>query len=177
MTWRKTGSEFDGECAHVDLSDAAYRTHQEAIGHVYEVGSMECVFAKKRVRNFAHSDDAEQAVRELLEHGFWVDEGSTYRIVHHEDVIRQSLVAQGNKQVRDKKAQQARRDRQATTPAEPNVSADVSADTDRQTDRHLRDASEPTCKHGVRNGSMKEPWPVEKGQLLCSDCTRERKGA
>lgn len=178
MTWRKTGSEFDDECADINLSDAAYRTHQEAIGFVYRIESDACTFAKSAVRRFATSDHSTTAIKELLDHGFWKDRDDRYEVVHHADVIRESLHAQAAKRDRDRAAQQRSRERRSKYQDPPPVSADVSADTrqtDRQTDRHLGAGMTQTCKHGVRGGSKPDSWFTDG--MACSDCARERKGA
>lgn len=173
MTWRKTGAEFDAECDSVEMSDAAYRTHQEGIGYIYETSNMACSFPRRKVTKFANSQDVENAVRELLSLGFWRELGDRYEVVHHADVIRQSLAAQAKKLTRDKKAQQAYRDRQAgksqpenSTAETPTVSADVSADTDRQTDKQLGAGVPSTCHHGTDL----DLWP-------CVTCQREAKSA
>lgn len=173
MTWRKTGAEFDAECDAVEMTDAAYRTHVEGIGYIYETSAMTCSFAKRKVSKFANSTDAERGVRELLDLGFWRDLGDRYEVLHHADVIRQSLAAQSKKLLRDKKAQQAHRDRKRaesqevnSTSETPPVSADVSADTDRQTDRQLESAGSKTCHHG----NEVTVWP-------CMKCQWEAKSA
>ena len=119
MTWVKLGAEFNSECALQGLSDAAYRTHSEAIGWLYEVEDTSCRIPKRLFRRFAASDGAEAAVEELIAASFWKDAGAVWVLVHHASVIRQSIAAQQDKRKRDQKAQ--RRYRQ-------KVSADVSAD-------------------------------------------------
>lgn len=181
MTWRKTGSEFDDECANVELSDAAYRTHMEAIGFIYTVEAMPCTFAKSKIRRFASSDETTAAIKELVAHGFWRDLGDRFEVVHHADVIRQSLAAQAKKRDRDKRSQQAHRERQIKAEEGGSVSADVSAyvipDADRQTDKQLRAGRIQTCEHGVTNGDQREVWGERKGQLLCHQCDRARRSA
>ena len=148
MTWSKYGSEYSDEIANACLSDAAYRTHTEAIGWVYRIEDLKLRIPKHLVRRFAGSDDYELAVKELAEAGFWRDRGDTWEIVHHADVIRQSIQAQRQKRDRDKRAQQARRKRVAAAPEPGSVSGDVSADisagvigdTDSQTDRSFPSA-------------------------------------
>ncbi len=153
MTWAKYGSEYSDEIANAGLSDAAYRTHTEAIGWLYRIEDLKLRIPKHLLRRFAGSDDYETAVKELAEVAFWRDRGDTWEIVHHADVIRQSIQAQRQKRDRDKRAQQARRNRVAAGPEPPaasgGVSADVSAgvmgDTDSQTDRSF-----PSAPHTQR---------------------------
>jgi len=165
MTWRKTGTEFDDDCANVDLSDAAYRTHQEAIGFIYRIESDVCRIAKSAVRRFATSKDATDAIKELIGHGFWKDRDSHYEVVHHADVITESLHAQQGKRDRDRAAKQRQRSKQGKDSEDEPVSGDVSADsrqTDRQTDKQLGSPMKPTCDHGVETRYWK-----------CTDCESE----
>ncbi len=138
MTWTKLGDEFSDECANSGLSDAAYRTHVEAIAWLYRVERMDLQIPKHLLRRFVGSDDWENAVRTLLALDWWRDRGAYYQLVHHEDVIRQSIAAQQAKRTRDKRAQadkRRREDRKAQEVSD-DVSADVIPDTDRQTDKH-----------------------------------------
>lgn len=183
MTWRKTGSEFDDECALADLSNGAYRTHMEAIGYIYGVELMTCRFPKRSLPRFAASPSLSADINELIGAGFWKDADKDYEVVHHADVIRQSLAAQNGKRARDKKAQRNHRARQTqgenTTEGVPVVSADVSADvsgdTDRQTDKQLGGPVKTNCSHGVPAGDKPDSWFSEG--MACADCARERKGA
>ena len=119
MTWTKLGAEFNSECALAGLSDAAYRTHSEAIGWLYEVEETSCRIPKRLFQRFAGSEDAEAAVGQLTGIGFWKDAGAVWVVLHHAGVVRQSIAAQQDKRSRDAKAQRRRRRK---------VSADVSAD-------------------------------------------------
>jgi hypothetical protein len=134
MTWPKFGTEFPDDCAEADLSDAAYRTHAEAIIYLYGQENFALTVKKSTMRRWAGSKHAEQAAAELVAKGFWRDGAAQWTVVHHANVIRQSLAAQQLKRERDKKAQEKFRNKAS------DISADVSADqaatqTDRQTDR------------------------------------------
>lgn len=183
MTWRKTGVEFDDQCADVEMTDAAYRTHMEAIGYLYKTESQTGRITNSAIRRFATSSAAPAAIKELCDVGFWANRGSHYEVIHHAEVIAESLDAQTAKRDRDRAAKQRQRAKQAPKTEggpEPDVSGGVSADTrqtDRQTSKHLGRRSMTTCEHGIPNGQTVEPWSDEQGQLVCSDCTRERKGA
>lgn len=131
MTWCKLGAEFDDECAAAGLSDAAYRTHVEAIGFLYRVERYDCRIPKHLIRRFAGSTAYDIAIKELVKIGYWREEDEAYFVMHHRDVVRQSLVAQQAKRSRDRTAQAKKRARQS----QKDVSADVSAATDRQTDK------------------------------------------
>jgi uncharacterized protein YdaU (DUF1376 family) len=130
MTYAKFGSEFPDRLAADGVSDAAWRTHAEAIMWLYHVEQWDLRIPKHMLRRIAGSIDWETAVKDLVAAGYWADDGNAWVIRHHSKVIIGSLAAQAAKRERDRKAQQARRDRLR------NVSADVSADlTDRQSDR------------------------------------------
>jgi len=130
MTWAKYGAEFWDECANAELSDAAARTHAEAIGWVYRVERTDLRIPKHLVRRFVGSPQWDVAVRDLVAAGFWQDSGDAYVVVHHGDVIRASIAAQRLKRERDKRSQRQWRKRNI----DPDVSGDVSAYADSQTD-------------------------------------------
>jgi hypothetical protein len=149
MTWAKTGVEFPDQCADAGLSDAAYRTHHEVISWLYRIDRQDVgdlAIPRNMVRRIAGSDDYDHAVKDLVACGFWLDAGDHYILVHHGDVVKQSLMAQRLKRNRDKAAQQAWRERNKATAqsgvsdnVSDNVSADASPDvsdyTDKQTNK------------------------------------------
>ena len=105
MTYAKKGTEFPDDCAYVGLSDAAYRTHDEAITWLYRVENIDLRIAKHLVPRFVGSAHWRAAVDELIAVKFWTDDDDAYVVVHHADVIRQGIVAQQRKRARDKAAQ------------------------------------------------------------------------
>jgi hypothetical protein len=133
MTWVKTGAEFPDDCANVGLSDAAYRTHHEAITWLYTVERMDMLIPKRLAGRVMFSSSAPAAVTELVAHGWWKDVGEAWELRHHADVVRASIATQQNKRSRDKKAQAAARARASQKAG--RVSDDVSADADSQSDR------------------------------------------
>ncbi|HEY1319560.1 MAG TPA: hypothetical protein VGF32_04905 [Streptosporangiaceae bacterium] len=120
MTWTKTGSEFSDECAAAAISDSAYRTHHEAIGWLYQIEDTTLRIRKGLIRRFAGSDLWESAAKELADAGFWRDHGDAWEILHHADVIRQSIAAQQQKRDRDKRAQRGHRRRARDNPEDPD---------------------------------------------------------
>lgn len=133
MTWAKTGAEFPDDCANVGLSDAAYRTHHEAICWLFKIEQLDCRIPKRLLRRFTGSDDHHRAVSELVALGWWQDRQDHYEVTRHGDTIRSGIAAQQNKRDRDKKAQRRHRDRKSGA----DTGDDVSADADRQTSKHL----------------------------------------
>jgi hypothetical protein len=133
VTYAKFGSEFPDYLAAAGLSDAAFRTHAEAIMWVYHVEAWDLRLPKHMLRRIAGSTDSEAAVKELIAADYWADDGGAWVIRHHGNVILGSLSAQAAKRERDRKAQQRHRERQRA------VSADASAyQTGRQADRQER---------------------------------------
>lgn len=126
MTWTKFGAEFRDECAEVALSDAAFRTHVEAIMYLYGIEQMDMHLQARLVRKWAGSDHYENAITELVAAGFWVKDGDGYDVVHHEDVFRQSLAFQVSKREKDKISK--RKKRGSTLPVDGDVSTDVATD-------------------------------------------------
>lgn len=159
MTWTKTGTEFPGDCAAVELSDAAYRTHHEVIQWLYDRGECRCRISKVRAMKIAESPMAEPAMRELVSVGFWKDHGSEYEVVHQGGVIRQSLQQQHAKQDRDRRAQQAKRDRDKAENVSADISAYVSGDTDRQTVQTVTAVKENEIPREIFRDGYAEPPP------------------
>jgi hypothetical protein len=144
VTWTKLGDEYSDEIACAGLGDAAYRTHSEAIGWLYRIEDTGLRIPKYVVRRFAGSTDYEVGIKDLVSAGYWRDRGDAWEIVHHADVIRQSLEAQRLKRERDKRAQRAHRRRQSVGGTPSDVSADVSAESvATQTGRQSRPANHP----------------------------------
>jgi hypothetical protein len=130
MTWAKTGSEFPDDAFNVELTDAGYRTHHEAITYLFKLERTDCYIRTDEVRRFVGSPHAELAVQELVNLGWWRVKQQGYEVVHHADVIRGGITAQVKKRDNSKRNQKAWRERQVSD----DESADVSAYADRQTD-------------------------------------------
>jgi hypothetical protein len=134
VTWAKYGVEFFDQCADFGLTDAAVRTHCEALHYLYRLEDMEMRIAKHLVRRFAGSAGWEQAAKDLVAHGFWRDEGDVYVVEHHGDVFRSSLAAQ-LKHRGDERERQRRKRAKEERAVGNNVGTNVTpTQTDRQTD-------------------------------------------
>jgi hypothetical protein len=138
VTWTKLGDEYSDEVAHAGLSDAAYRTHTEAIGWLYRIEDMRLCIPKSVVRRFAGSPDHELGIKDLAAAGYWRDRGDAWEVIHHAEIIRQSIQQQQDHRERNRRAQRAYRKRKSER---PEVSADVSADVSGNTDRQSRPAN------------------------------------
>jgi hypothetical protein len=133
VTYAKFGSEFPDSLAAAGLSDAAFRTHAEAIMWVYHVEAWDLRVPKHMLRRIVSSSEWETAVKDLVAAGYWTDGGAAWVIRHHAQVIISSLIAQARKRERDRRAQQNKRGKPRDIGAD--VSADVNTDlTDRQSD-------------------------------------------
>lgn len=65
MTWSKYGLEFWDDCANANLSDAAARTHAEAISWVYRMEDTQLRVQKNMIRRFAGAPTAGKAPRRI----------------------------------------------------------------------------------------------------------------
>jgi hypothetical protein len=77
MTWTKLSDDFHDDCE--TLTDAAFRLHVEGLCWSNKK-LLNCQIPKKDLRRFAH-DPA--AATELVNTGWWTDDGNDYTIRHH----------------------------------------------------------------------------------------------
>lgn len=193
MTWVKTGTEFPDDAADAGLSDAAYRTHHEALTWLYRVERDDMRVPKHLVRRFAGSSDYGPATEELVATGFWSDDGTSWVVEHHAEVLRQSLAAQvkhraqeRERQARKRAAAAAKADRDAanvdsnpesnvgTNVAEtlsvrhsPHVGGYASKALDETEDAHAH-AREDFCVCGAALW-----YPDSKRDGVCGSCRKE----
>ncbi|GAA1428484.1 hypothetical protein GCM10009616_08190 [Microlunatus lacustris] len=175
MTWTKLGSEFFDDCAEAGLSDAAVRTHAEAIGYLFGQENFDLTLKKSTMRRWSGSAQPEQAAAELVAAKFWQDEPGTWIVLHHADVIRQSLTAQMKKREDDKLSKRRKRSAVGTdvaTEGNTDSATDVLAtQTDRQTDIQAA-VSKPVENINEETGGV-EDWPpvaaVLKAPPTCGD--------
>ena len=150
MTWAKFGTEFFEELMLAGVSDAAARTHAEAIAWVYRTGELAeqvtMAVPKRLLPKIAGTAEPDLAAEELRDAGLWREAGGCWVIVHHADVVRQSIAAQRAKRERDRKAQNRHRTR-------AGVSADVSAPVN-QTDRQTSSSTGGQSEHDSN------PWDL-----------------
>lgn len=161
MTWTKFGSEFFRECLHHGLSDPATRTHAEGIAYLYDVEEMSCRIPKHLVRTFAGSEHYKDGIDVLVSLGWWKDHGSAYEVMHHADVVRQSIAAQRKQRETSKKTSARHRQRKAeeqgdnSTSGTTDVTRHVTPNADRQTTKHLGGGMSSTCEHGTNTAFWK----------------------
>ncbi len=163
MTWLKTSDDYPDDCARAGLSDAAYRTHHEALSWTMrrETGG---AISVRDVRRFAETTDPDAAIAELVACGFWEPDDDGYRIVHHMDhqptpdelEQRRALRRERDRRYR------ARRLEQTTTP-----------ETTRRTSHRT---SRPTGTGRVGSGTSPESLltEVQRSQLRKNEDARAR---
>jgi hypothetical protein len=103
MTWTKLGDEFPDDAA--DLSDAAFRTHVEALAWSNR-RLLDLLVPKRDLRRFAFSDSADLVVPELIKAGWWEEHGEYWWIG-----CRYPQWQQDRAQVQDKRDRDAERQR------------------------------------------------------------------
>jgi hypothetical protein len=80
MTWTKLGEEWSDVAR--DLSDAAYRTHVDALCWSNRRG-LDLLVPKRDLKRFAETDDPDTAVKELGHAGWWEDRGDAWWVGAH----------------------------------------------------------------------------------------------
>ena len=75
--WTKLGDEWSAEAR--DLSDAAYRTHVDALCWSNE-RLLDLRIPRRDLRRFAETADPDAAVKELIAAGWWRDDGDGWFI-------------------------------------------------------------------------------------------------
>jgi hypothetical protein len=80
VTWTKISDDFPEEAARAGLTDSAFRTHVEAMVWTMrrETGGN---LTPQDLRRALESPFADDAVDELLARGWWVRDGTGYRLV------------------------------------------------------------------------------------------------
>lgn len=167
MSWSKLSDDFSDDCW--TLSDQAFRTHVE--GLVWSNRKLlDCRIPKADVRRFAKHPEA---VAELVDVGWWSDEGDHYLIRHHaryqrekEQVLKiqqrnQKNGATGGRPAREQ-AQQISRETQSVT----QVGSQMETQRDRtgQARPLGRDLSAQAVNNEPALGA--DGWPLEQ----CQSC-------
>lgn len=112
VTWTKTSDDFADDCDI--LSDAAYRAHHEGLTWSNRK-LLDCRLPKDRLSKFITRPEA---ARELVDVGFWADDGDAYIIRHHATYQRtreQVIAQQERNRVNGKKHVSAKAPREVWT--------------------------------------------------------------
>jgi hypothetical protein len=144
MTWTKLGVEFWDELAHLGLSADAKVTHAEAIAYLYRVESMDLIIPNSAIRRIASTDYVDVVLAELTGHKLWRDLGGKgWKILHHAEVVRGSIIAQRKRREQNRQSQQTFRNRRRGAEVSADISAEVSDLPVSQTDMQLRGEEVP----------------------------------
>jgi hypothetical protein len=134
MTWLKVSDDFGDDCARVQLSDAGFRTHVEALCWTMRRetgGRIDAI----DLRRFAESERAAEAVQELLDAGFWSRTDSGYMVVHHmEHQPETDVIAKRRKNDAERQRRKRRKDA-GLPPDEPASRRDSRRDNPRDPGR------------------------------------------
>ncbi len=171
MTWTKLSDDFSDDCWR--LSDAAWRLHAE--GLIWSNRKLlDLRLAKDEMRLWAKHPEA---ATELVDAGYWTDEGDAYFIVHHgiyqrtrEQVQRQQEVNRRNR----KSPKHPRPGRENRSRPRPDDSSNDSSD---DLSNGSRDERDRTGQDGP--GQRKQPSSKDEGThrpdpRLCDKCREER---
>lgn len=133
--WVKTGDEFIDDAA--DLSDAAVRTHMDAL-HWSARRGLDLRVPKRDQRRFAFSPNADQAVSELVNVGWWVDEGDRWYLAYRPEwqLSREQVQRRRyqNAQAQERRRRHARSDHSLCIPGRCQSAADTADDTSDESD-------------------------------------------
>ncbi len=163
MTWTKLSDDFADDCD--SLSDRAFRLHVE--GLVWNNRKLrDCWLPKDDLRRFATHPDA---VQELLDTGWWSDDGDAYVIRHHavyqrtrEEVLRQQETNRSN-------------GRKGGRPPKPREQA-LSSETQSVSDSLSERVTEPVPAGAARPPSDAPSTLTETQSLSDSKSERDRPG-
>ena len=172
MTWLKLSDDFGDECARASLTDAAFRTHVEALLWTMR-RETEGRLSRRDVTRFGESDATSDAVRELLAAGFWVVDEDTngYRVVHHMEHQPESAVLQVRRRMAAER--QRRHRRRAAGLSRRDETRDVQRDATRDPGRvgTGRGSSSRASEIPRARATTRATPPVgTRGALSCSTC-------
>lgn len=170
--WLKLSDDFGVDCARVGLSDAAFRTHTEALLWIMsrENGPM---IDSRDLRRFAETAEPARAVAELVEAGYWEPVGDRWHVLHQmKHQPEPDLIAKRREDTAERKRRQRRKQaRLDDVPTGPAVPSRVtSVVTERET-RVGAGRDGKTIKPALsKSDSAIEEWPdvldVNRGAVL-----------
>jgi hypothetical protein len=117
MTWLKLSDDYADELARFGLSDAAFRTHTEALGWVMrrETGGQ---ITDRDVSRFAESRDVSRAIPDLCDLGLWERTPGGYTVRHHMEHQPEPDVLAARRTATAKRVQRHRRKAAGLAPEE-----------------------------------------------------------
>lgn len=161
MTWVKLGDEFSDDADAAGLSDAAVRTHTDAL--VWSARRLLDLRVPKRdLARFAFSPDADAATKELETAGWWADDGDAWQLVYRSDWQQTRDVVERQREATRERQERSRRHRTGDHSMcirgrycpEGAVTREVTRDKRRES-RHP-DPSRPVPEEAGRDGDDQE---------------------
>lgn len=147
MTWVKTGDEWVDDAA--DLSDAAVRTHLDAL-HWNARRLLDLHIPKRDLMRFAFSPNAAAAIDELIACHWWIDEGTSWYLAHRPEwqLSREQVERRRNQnaQAQERGRRHRRGDHSLCLPNRCTSAADTHADSD----------ADPVRFGSVRENALRE---------------------
>jgi hypothetical protein len=170
VTWVLLSDDFPGDLYHDELSDAAVRTHVEGLcwsaDHLLD-GRLR----KRDLVRFAFTRDPKAAAAELVDRGYWRDEGDAWRIVHHlehqppRDVVerRRQLNAERQARHRERKLTEAEKRAGRTDDVTRDVTRYATRDPGREGNGGKGQGSKPATdhRHGI-GATVPNPAEVDR---------------
>lgn len=160
MTWTKLGDEFSDEAR--DLSDAAFRLHVEGLLWSNR-RLLDLRIPKRDVRRFAETDDPDLAAKELVENGWWLDDGDAWDLTSRFPEWQRDAA-----QVQQKRARDAERQRRFRlhrlgdhSLCQPEAECTSRRDVDRDSRRDVaRDSRRDPGRGGSGRGTSSPSRPA-----------------
>ncbi len=174
MSWSKLSDDFSDDCWA--LSDAAFRLHVE--GLIWSNRKLlDLHLPKADVRRFAKDPDA---VAELLEVGWWSEDGDEYVIRHHAQYQRSREAVLKQQEANERNGRKGGRPRGKPREQAPRLDrgetqsvSDSLSDSRTERDRTGQDRSveaEPLPKQDFDDDAWLAGRPVAVGPLRCLVC-------
>ncbi len=172
MSWAKLSDDFADDCW--GLSDAALRLHVE--GLTWSARKLlDCRIPHDDLRRFAKCPEA---VQELVDVGWWSDDGGHYVIRHHanyqrtrEEVLKQQAANAAN----GKRGGRPRRVREQAQPVVPYTGTDSVSDSVIQSSTRGDRPGQARTGREEDDGTVAAAWPpvaVPGGRTSSAACAR-----
>jgi hypothetical protein len=154
--WVKLGDEFVDDAA--DLPDAAVRTFIEMLAWSNRRG-LDLIVPKRDLRRFAFSENAEEAIAELISTGWLISDEHTWQIVYRPEWQKTAQWVE-TRRANNRRYQAHRRDDHRWCSRE-NCQAVSGADKDADS------ARDPGRVGSGRDGLLTEPTTEDDGCVTC----------
>lgn len=171
MSFTLLGDEFSDDADMAQLSDAAFRTHAEAL--IWSSSRLlDLQVPKRDLSRFAFSEHRDQAVAELCGAGWWVDNGDCWFIAHR-DYWQWTKAQHEARKLSNRRATKHRRgDHSLCLPGKCSglSAADTAADTHADVSAVVSDV---LGEAKAREGFRKQPTTKVSAAARCVTCLVE----